>query len=232
MHGRLRSRSEASGHTPRPGSALPPIIWINQGDPSCPSGLLKYLGDKAPKRVATLGNLDLLQCKPLSLVCSVKCPGTLIVQTYDFAQGLREVGVPVIGGFHSPMERECLRILLRGKQPIVVCPGRSLHGMKLPKEYKDHVDQGRLLLLSPFSEKHRRPTIQAALYRNHFVAALADRIFVPYAAPSSKTFEFCRVLVSWHKPLYTLANEVNASVISLGAEPLDSPSAASRLLAG
>jgi len=105
MHGRLRSRSEASARAPRPGSTLPPIIWINQGDPSYPSGLLKYLGDKAPKRVAALGNLDLLQCKALALVCSVKCPGALILQTYDFAQGLREAGVPVIGGFHSPMER-------------------------------------------------------------------------------------------------------------------------------
>lgn len=104
--------------------------------------------------------------------------------------------------------------------------------MKLPKEYKDHLDQGRLLLLSPFSEKHRRPTIQAALYRNRFVAALADRIFVPYAAPSSKTFEFCRVLVSWHKPLYTLANEANTGLLALGGRPLDGPGAASRLVEG
>lgn len=225
----MRSQSEASAHAPRPGSALLPIVSIDHGGTSYPSGLLKYLGDKAPKRVAALGNIDLLRCKALALVCSVKCPGTLIVQTYDFAQGLREVGVPVIGGFHSPMERECLRILLRGKQPIVVCPGRSLHGMKLPKEYKDPLDQGRLLLLSPFSEKHRRPTMETAMYRNHFVAALADRIFVPYAAPSSKTFEFCRALVSWQKPLYTLASEANAELVALGAQPLENLSTVSSL---
>jgi hypothetical protein len=110
----------------------------------------------------------------------------------------------------------------------VVGLGKTLMATAVARIFED---QGRLLLLSPFSEKHRRPSIQAALYRNHFVAALADRIFVPYAAPSSKTFEFCRVLVSWHKPLYTLANEANASLLSLGAEPLDSPSAVSRLLA-
>ena len=61
------------------------------------------------------------------------------------------------------------------------------------------------------------------------MTALADRIFVPYAAPSSKTFEFCRALVSWHKPLYTLANEAHASLISLGAEALDRPGGVFRL---
>lgn len=54
---------------------------------------------------------------PLALVCSVKCPGDLILKTYDLAQQLREAEVTIIGGFHSLMERECLTILLRGNQP-------------------------------------------------------------------------------------------------------------------
>jgi predicted Rossmann fold nucleotide-binding protein DprA/Smf involved in DNA uptake len=104
--------------------------------------------------------------------------------------------------------------------------------MRLPKEYKGHLDQGRLLLLSPFPEKLRRATVETALSRNYVLAALADRIFVPYAAPSSKTFEFCRVLVSWHKPLYTLANDANTGLLALGGRPLNGPGAASRLVEG
>jgi len=31
------------------------------------------------------------------------------------ARRMRDEGVTVISGFHSPIEKECLRILLRGK---------------------------------------------------------------------------------------------------------------------
>jgi len=222
----------ANDSVPARGRMASTLTWIHHGDSTYPSCLDNYLGAKAPKRLATVGNHDFLKSKALALVCSAKCPGNLILQTYDLARALCEMGVTIIGGFHSPMERECLRILLRGKQPTILCPGRTLHGMRLPKEYRSHLDEGRLLLVSPFSERHRRPTIETALYRNHFVAALADRVFVPYAAPSSKTFEFCRVLISWHKPLYTLANEANAQLLALGAQPLDGPRAVSKLSEG
>lgn len=51
-----------------------------------------------------LGDLNILNQQSLALFCSVKCPGNLILQTYDLAQRLRKSGVTVIGGFHSPME--------------------------------------------------------------------------------------------------------------------------------
>ena len=95
----------------------PVTSWIHQGDAAYPSVLSRLLDKDAPSRIATLGNLDILQHKPLALFSSVKCPGDLILQTYDLAQCLRQSGVTVIGGFHSPMERECLTILLRGTQP-------------------------------------------------------------------------------------------------------------------
>jgi predicted Rossmann fold nucleotide-binding protein DprA/Smf involved in DNA uptake len=199
----------------------PSVVWLSPSDPSFPPNLVQYFGDKVPKRIAAFGNLEILPSKAVALICSVKCPGNIILQTYDLAKGLRDAGVLVIGGFHSPMERECLRILLRGEQPIIICPARSLQGMRLPKEYKTPLDQNRLLLLSPFSDSQRRATIHTSLYRNQFVAALADRMFVPFAEPASKTFELCRGLVSWGKHLYTFINEDNAELIKLGAEPLD-----------
>ena len=204
-------------------------VWLSPGDLAFPSTLAEHLGDMAPKRIAAFGNLKILNSKTVALICSVKCPGNIILQTYDLAKGLREAGVPVIGGFHSPMERECLRILLRGEQPIIICPARSLQGMRLPKEYKTPLNQDRLLLLSPFTDKQRRATVRTALYRNQFVAALADRMLVPFAAPATKTFELCRLLVSWGKPLYTFVNEDNAGLLKLGAEPLDTHRAISML---
>src|SRR5438093_4671296 len=172
------------------------ITQLQQDDSGYPPALHKYLGDRAPKTLTTLGNLDILQRKKLALFCSVKCPGTLILQTYDLACALRGAGITVIGGFHSPMEKECLALLLRGRQPVIICPARSIERLRLPTSWKALLAEDRLLLLSPFAEKLRRATADLARKRNEFVAALADAVFVAHAAPGSKMEQFCCDMLS------------------------------------
>ncbi|HWQ69466.1 MAG TPA: hypothetical protein VN494_05875 [Patescibacteria group bacterium] len=70
------------------------------------------LGGLAVERVFTPGDSGILRRKMLVLSCSIKCPGNVILKTYDLAGALCDAGVPVIGGFHAPMEKECLDILL------------------------------------------------------------------------------------------------------------------------
>jgi len=53
--------------------------------------------------------------------------------------------VTVISGFHSLVEQECLAVLLRGPQPVIVCPARGLARMRLKREYKEPMVAGRLL---------------------------------------------------------------------------------------
>jgi predicted Rossmann fold nucleotide-binding protein DprA/Smf involved in DNA uptake len=197
-------------------------VQLIQDDPAYPSKIQQYLGSRTPKVISAIGNLDILQHKLLGIFCSVKCPGNLIIQTYDFAQSLKGKGITVIGGFHSPIEQECLRILLRGTQPIIISPARSINGMRIKAEYKQLLAEGRLLFLSPFTEKQRRISADTALLRNYFVAALADSTFVAYAAPHSKTERFCQEIVTWGKSLYAFTNECNANLIKLGAQSLNS----------
>ena len=99
------------------------------------------------------GNLDILKEKKAAFFCSSKCPGDLIIKTYDLAKKWRNEGITVIGGFHSPMEQECLSILLRGRQPVIVCPARSIETMRLKAEYRTPLAESRLLFLSAFPEK-------------------------------------------------------------------------------
>lgn len=195
-------------------------IHLPQSDTRYPASLRQYLGDRAPNTLAALGKLDILQSDALALFCSVKCPGSLILQTYDLAQALRQAGVTVISGFHSPIERECLRILLRGTQPITLCLARSIERLRIRAEYKQPLEDGRLLILSPFVEKTLRPTVQTALHRNYVVAALAKYLFIAYAEPTGKMEEFCREVLAWGKPIYTFKSEATANLIALGAIPL------------
>lgn len=137
---------------------------------------------------------------------------------------IRESGVTVISGFHSPMERECLNILLKGKQPVIICPARGLEGMRIKPEYITPLEEGRLLILSLFSEKVKRISAERAFERNRFIAALADSIFIPHAAPNSKTEQLCMKLQAWNKPLYTFPIEANSNLIDLGLKNIkDNP---------
>lgn len=190
---------------------------LREGEPAYPAAVSEYLRQQAPASVTALGNLDILQTHKVALFCSVRCPGRLILQAYDVALELRAAGRTVVGGFHTPMEKECLALLLRGTQPVVVCPARSIKGMRTPREYEAPLAEGRLLLLSPFEEGRRRVTAGAAEERNRFVAALADEVLVAYAEPGGRTERLCREVLGRGKPLWTLDAPENARLIALGA---------------
>ena len=197
-------------------------LRINQADDKYPRALNQFLENRAPKDIFALGNLDLLRQEAIALFCSVKCPGNLILKTYDLARQLRDAGTAVISGFHSPMEKECLSLLLRGEQPIIWCPAKRLTPTRLPKEFANALSKGRLLMLSPFGEKVKRADEDTARIRNEFVAALASRVFVAHAASGGKTEIFCRKVLEWGKPLLTFEDPYNIPLLNLGARPLSS----------
>ena len=164
-----------------------PIQKIETGHSGCPTVLLK---NEIPSHFSTFwatGNLDILDNNLLGLFCSIRCPGNIILDTYDCMRLLRDAGVPVVSGFHSPIEKDCLDILLKGDQPIVACPARGIVRMRVPNVWKKTIDEGRLLILSPFDEKEKRPTVSTARQRNHLVALLGLSFLIPYADPGSGT---------------------------------------------
>ncbi len=190
--------------------------WSNNS----PVRLRKATEGTGFSRFWTIGDVKILDTPLLGLLCSIRCPGRVIVQTYDLARALRDAGVPVIGGFHSPMEKECLDFLLRGKQPVVVCPARSITNMRMPSTWRKACDDGRLLILSPFAPKHGRISALLAEKRNRFVSLLADQFFVPYAAPGSKTEQLCQGLMSAGKRVYTFESEKESIIVRAGAMPV------------
>ena len=120
---------------------------ILRGDPRYPARLRQRLGADAPPELTALGNLDLLAQPMTALFCSARCPGSIILPAYDQAAQWRDAGRCVISGFHSPVEKECLRILLRGSQPIIICPARGIP-KRIPPEWRKPLADGRLLILS------------------------------------------------------------------------------------
>ena len=194
---------------------------LKKNAPAYPSALQQHLNEDVPDTITAIGNLDILSHSSTAFFCSAKCPGDLIVKTYDIAQILRDAGMTVISGFHSPMERECLTILLRGAQPVIICPARSINNMRINREYKKPLKDGRLLFLSPFDKNQRRISAKSSHYRNLFVAAMSAAIFVAHAGPASKTESFCKEIISWQKAIYTFESDYNKNLIEMGARPVN-----------
>lgn len=144
--------------------------------------------------------METLAAHKVGLFCSVRCPGDTILGAYDTARRLRDEGVTVISGFHSPVEKECLRILLRGKQPIIICLARALEKIRLPVEWRGAVEAGRLLLLSPFENRPRRPTTESAQRRNEIVAALSDEVLIIHAESGGSVARISQLVDRWNVP--------------------------------
>ena len=62
-----------------------------------------------------------------------------------------------------------LRLLLRGSQPVLVCLARGIDNIRIPRDWRPTLDDGRVLVLSPFPATARRPTAELAAQRNNFV---------------------------------------------------------------
>ena len=135
---------------------------------------------------------------------------------------MRDAGLPVIAGFQTPMERECLHLLPRGEQPVVICPARGIDNMRIPRDCRPALDDERLLILSPFPATARRPTAELAAQRNDLVASLASRVFIAHAARGSKTEAFARKLAASGKPLLTVGGPANANLVEMRAKGLES----------
>ena len=174
------------------------IVALSVGDASYPVRLTNRLGEEAPGSISVIGSIELLNRRLLGLVCSVRCPGVVILEAYEAAKKVALSDWVVVSGFHSPMEKECLRILLRANHPVVICVARSLDNMRIPAEWREHIRASRMLLLSPFAKAHRRNTTKMAEVRNQVVVALAEKAWIPYAAPGGKTQVLASQIAGWN----------------------------------
>src|SRR5438132_2597433 len=129
------------------------------------------------------GDVSLLDAPLNALLCSRACPGEKILEAIDLAHRWRAENRSVISGFHTAVEKECLRIFLRGPQRIVICPARGLDPFPLPAEWQQKFKRGELLIVSPFDSSTRRPTKETAELRNKLVVDLATDVTIICASP-------------------------------------------------
>ncbi|WP_052100767.1 DNA-processing protein DprA [Porphyromonas gulae] len=132
--------------------------------------------------IAYLGNQALLKEYKFGFLCSNKIGSRAILSCYDWATALPSDSV-VVSGFHSPIERDILQILLNTGHRVIVVLARRLYAT-IPPEWQKVIDEERMLIVSTAPEASRAGRL-AAQQRNDYIAQLSDRLVFGYVHEDS-----------------------------------------------
>lgn len=158
---------------------------------------------------------------PIAFFCSQSCPGDIILKAQDWANARGSDSAPVIGGFHTPIERDVLRILLRGSAPVIIVLARAVQGYRMSPAIKAAVTAGTAHIISPFPATQTRTTAATAEARNRHILTLCETVLIAHASPGGKTEALAREAVSLGHRVFAFSSPGNAHLFDLGALPLD-----------
>lgn len=134
-----------------------------------------------------IGEPGLLDGSLTAFFASRQCPGVAIHAAMDWVMQQAKMKATVVSGFHSPLEKSALEILLTAKSPAVVVLARDAAKAKLPAEWTKAMQAGWLVVISttPVAQTARL-TDARAHQRNDIAASLAQTIVVAHTSPSGQ----------------------------------------------
>jgi predicted Rossmann fold nucleotide-binding protein DprA/Smf involved in DNA uptake len=135
-----------------------------------------------------LGNEQLLGLTSVGFLCSRQVVSGAVLRCYDWALAMRESGTCVMSGFHSPLEQDVLHFLLKGHQPVIAVLSSKLK-TTYSKEMQLALDEGRLLIVSPFETPPVRPTATTAQVRNEFIFNHCQKVVIGYASKNGQLWK-------------------------------------------
>ena len=130
-----------------------------------------------------LGNTSLLDRYLVAFFASRSSTAEIAERALRWAADICQTDKVVISGFHSPLEKEVLRILLEHKHPVIIALGRALY-KKVPLYLQSALDEEWLLFVS--FRGYSRHSWKSSEIRNWEAAGLADEVyFTPFDQTSS-----------------------------------------------
>ena len=127
--------------------------------------------------------------------------------------------VSFVGGWHSPLEEEALRVLLAQEASIIFCVSKGLDRFIPSTEVASRVSQGEALLLTHCSPKAKRITRDASMRRNQLVVELAKALLILSAPEGSASLNLARSALRQGKTVHTLEHRLNKDLLIAGAVP-------------
>lgn len=143
------------------------------------------LGTASPKQLSGVGNAALLNEPLLGLIASRECPGHVLLETMERVPEWVMAGRVIVSGFHSPLEQQVLRSVLRRNGRALKVLARGMTEYRPTPEEREPLTCGRMLVISSFAFTVTRTTRSSSLARNSLVLALATQMYIPFVAADS-----------------------------------------------
>lgn len=150
-----------------------------------PPALAQRVGTDGAARITGVGNAALLDEPLLGLIASRECPGHVLFDTLDRMPEWVKAGRVVVSGFHSPLEQQVLRSLLRRQGRAVKVLARGMTYYRPDPQEREPLATGRMLVLTAFPPETRRTTRETSLARNRLVLAFAKEALIPFVSEGS-----------------------------------------------
>jgi predicted Rossmann fold nucleotide-binding protein DprA/Smf involved in DNA uptake len=184
-----------------------------------PSNLKSFFHGKPPS-LWCRGDLTILNHTPLGIISARKVDSDLALKSAQLLEELRSLrDVCYVGGWHSPLEEEALRVLLAQEASIIFCVSKGLDRFIPSVDVASRVNQGQALLLTHCSPKAKRITRDASMRRNHLVVELAKVLLILSAPEGSASLNLARSALRQGKTVHTLEHRLNKNLLIAGAVP-------------
>jgi broad specificity phosphatase PhoE len=126
-----------------------------------------------------IGNAELLDRPLTAFFASRTCPGVAIRAAIDWAVVEARAGRTIISGFHSPLERSVLEVILAAHGCAVVALARDATRARVPAPWREAAGQGEIAIVS-VAPNMPHLTEDLASTRNDWVTNLASLIVIAH----------------------------------------------------
>ena len=176
-------------------------------------------GGKRPKLWGA-GDSTILKRRLLGIISARQIDSDLALKSSRLLEELGSLQeFAFVGGWHSPLEEEALRILLGQTATIVFCASKALNRFVLSADLDSGLRRGQILLLTHCGPNAKRISREASIRRNELVAGLAAVLLILSAPPGSASLSLAKSVLRRGTPIFTPEHSMNRDLLRCGALP-------------
>ena len=120
------------------------------------------------------GDVSILDNSLHSLIINDFLSGEAVIDALEVARGLRDKNIVVVSCFDSFVEKQSLRFLLKGNQPLVAVVSVGMND-ELLQTYRGLIDQGRFLMIELKFDDFQESRESRLVKMHKFVDFISDQ---------------------------------------------------------
>ena len=185
-----------------------------------PTARLESCFDGKPPKLWARGDSAILNHPLLGILSARQIDSDLALKSSQLLRQLVSLKkASFVGGWHSPLEEEALRIALAQDASLVFCVSKALERFKPSDDLESRLNDGKVLLLTHCSPKAKRISRDASIRRNELVIALASALLILSAPLGSNTLNLAKEALRHGKRVLTIEHRMNEELLRCNALP-------------